>query len=74
MTGLDLTAFGAVGITLTGAVMSYLPPESFMAGAGSPGASLEMVLLEPAPVQTAAFDLGRTQIPHPSNPDLRIVY
>ncbi|OYX10662.1 MAG: hypothetical protein B7Z15_13440 [Rhizobiales bacterium 32-66-8] len=73
MTGLDLTAFGAVGITLTGAAMSYLPPESFMAAAGSPGVSLEMVLLEPAPVQTAEWT-GKNQLPHPSNPDLRIVY
>jgi len=44
-----------------------------MAAAGSPGVSLEMVLLEPAPVQTAEWT-GKTQLPHPSNPDLRIVY
>ncbi|MFG1463130.1 hypothetical protein V5F77_09510 [Xanthobacter sp. DSM 24535] len=58
MTAFDLVALGILGVALTGAIIGFSNPKSFMAAAGGPGVPPELALLDQDHTRTAGTLFG----------------
>ncbi|MFG1396897.1 hypothetical protein [Roseixanthobacter pseudopolyaromaticivorans] len=68
MTAFDFVALAILGVALTGAVIGFSNPKSFMAAAGGPGIPAELALMDQDKTRTAGTLFGGDKDTQSSEP------